>query len=264
MKTHMKFGIKSKLGLVTAVGSMLMSTSLLAAPTNLTGSVTTSIVNLGGDERRITQTLDVTDPNDPETINDGITFNIRKAGEFFPSSTISGVKVTMRYQVDDIELTLVNTSGGTAGGNPDNLSQTLNAWDTFSIGAITSDGLSQIASGDFAGDLLTLDLSGVVASGDSATAGPSDYTHTESRDVFSSFFGDYSGLGTFANTFDTTIGIFSNVTGSGITNTQSIGAVSFFMEVEYVVIPEVGTLAMMGIAFGSLAGITLYRRRKRV
>jgi LPXTG-motif cell wall-anchored protein len=36
------------------------------------------------------------------------------------------------------------------------------------------------------------------------------------------------------------------------------------MEVEYVVIPEVGTLAMMGIAFGSLAGITLYRRRKRV
>jgi len=255
MKTNLRLLLASMCALGTIVS---------AAPLDVTGSVGTVIENLGGDTRRVTQTLSVTDPSDPETNDDGVTFDIRKAGEFFPSSTIQSVRVTVTYSVDDVELTLTNNSGGTAGGSPGDRSEAQNVWDAFTIGAATTDaGFTNIDSSDFAGNLLTLDLSGGVAPTDTATAGPSDYTHTESHDVIAAAFGTYSGTGTFNNVFDTTIGIFSNVTGAGIDNSQSVGNVSLFFEVEYIVIPEPGTMALAGLAFASAGGIFLIRRKRR-
>lgn len=246
--------------LITA--AVLAGFAVNAAPLDVTISITELVENLGGDTRRVTQTLSVIEPNDPETNADGITFDFKKAGEFFPSSTITDVTVTVGYTLNDIELTLENNSAGTAGGSVGDRSESTNVWDTFSIGAITSDGLSQITTADFAGTMLTLDLSAGVLSGQTATEGPTDYTNTEVRNVSSAFFGDYAGSGTFNSTIDSTIGIFSNVTGANIDNSQNVGDDEFFMQVEYIVVPKPGTLAMAGIAFLSFGGLMIARRRK--
>lgn len=269
MKTPLMKTSTGRRALMTAA-VMIASATGLAAPLNVSDSIGTTVENLGGDFRRITQTLQVNSPNDPETEDEGITFSFDKAasaaGGAYANSTIDSVRVTIRYTVDDIELTVTNTSTDTSftGGSEDQSSSD-NTWQTFNFGAGTAQDLSTpaIASGDYAGTMLTLDLNGVTIEPQSSVSeGPFDYSHTETRDVNSDLFNDYSGAGSFASQFDTLFSTSSTVFGSNIESSQSVGGVGFFAEVEYVVVPEPGTLGMMVIALGGAAGMLLLRRRK--
>lgn len=242
-----------------------------AAPLDVTGDITTTVDNLGGNTRRITQTLDVTSPVDPETEDDGLTFTIDKAGSAaggIYSGTLTQVNVTIRYEVDDIVLSVTNDSTTEIfeGGSED-LANSLNTWQTFSFGANTSEfpnPLGNILDTQYAGTMLTLDLNGVdISPLATETEGPFDYSHTETRTgVDASYLPEYAGTGSFANTFDTLFSTDNTVVGSNVSSSQAVGAVSFFVEVEYIVIPEPGTLAMFGIAFASAGGIFLLRRKR--
>jgi len=262
----MKTNLRLLLASVCALGTIVS-----AAPLDVTDQIITTVENLGGNTRRITQTLDVTSPVDPETEDDGLTFTIDRSGSAaggIYSGTLTQVNVTIRYSVDDIQLTVTNDSPTeTFEGGSEDQATSVNTWQTFSFGADTGNfptPLTNIQSTQYAGTMLTLDLNGVdIAPLATASEGPFDYTHTETRDVDTSFFSQYSGAGTFGNTFDTLFSTSNSVVGSNVSSSQTVGAVSFFVEVEYIVIPEPGTMALAGLAFASAGGIFLIRRKRR-
>jgi hypothetical protein len=94
------------------------------------------------------------------------------------------------------------------------------------------------------------------------TFSPGDTSASSSATINSAFYGGYVGSGTYDITFQANQ-LFDVALAGGFSFQGGPSSVNGLVRVEYIIIPEVGTLAMMAIALGSFGGIALLRRRKR-
>ncbi|MCC5850977.1 MAG: PEP-CTERM sorting domain-containing protein [Verrucomicrobia bacterium] len=187
-------------------------------------------------------------------------------GGTYANYDLLAVTVRIFFEVGSYNLTLSNSNQeNELTFAPTNNAGLRSDFLEFSLGANTSDGSSPIASGDFPGQLLQINLENesIPAGSNIQFPGSFDSRPDEVRQVSSAFFDQYEGLGVFDFLFRTEFNFTTNVSGSDFSGSFQVTDTSFFTEVEYIVIPEPGTIALMVIAFGGAAGMTLLRRRKR-
>jgi len=182
-------------------------------------------------------------------------------------------QVIVRLRLDAYDQSLILTNNGAS----DFVSSDLNTavlsynWATFTITTRTfdPDKESSIASSNFPTPVLALPNGVTIASGGAVySLSPENPVQTTSivNNVSrhsTTGYSDYDGTGTFDWTFFTNPTFSSSGSGQNLVSTSDSGSYQMFAEVEYIVIPEPGTMAMMAIALGSAGGLALIRRRKR-
>ncbi len=135
----------------------------------------------------------------------------------------------------------------------------------LSTNFITADdepGENVISVNDF--DFLTvLNLNGITLGAGQSTSTSEDIDLLEERTVHPEYWSNYAGTGT--RTFRVYNDIFSGsaIGASGFVTSQSVDSQQWFAEVEYIIIPEPGTIGMMAIALGSAGAFAFLRRRKK-
>lgn len=141
------------------------------------------------------------------------------------------------------------------------------AFDTFTLGARTGQDaeFAAISAGDFTVDspVVNLPIAGqTITPGQTITANNPGGERTVERNVAEGFFVDYSSTGQFSFSFDSEFDFSSNIAGEnmdfGGTFTNSIMEVT----IEYVAIPEPGTIAAGLLSLGFI-GFTVFRRVRR-
>ncbi len=194
-----------------------------------------------------------------------------------PVSDLVTINITFSYDIDTLGLTLTNNGGTNYTGGTGQF-QTIETKFTvppaeaeFVFGATTNAGSGNVDGDDF-DSFLTWDLGpgsvDIVAGGgtDSLTTTIDiDITRnlTSAVNDFNDAWDDYEGSGTFnfdinvENTISANVGFPGDVEASQIISGQSM-----FVQVEYIVIPEPGTMALAGLAFASAGGIFLIRRKR--
>lgn len=180
------------------------------------------------------------------------------------------VNVTIRFVVNGILLTATNNTTQTITYGENDVAELFprftggsRTWTTTLNTADDEDGLNAISVDDFA-FLTTLSLDGVTLDASEFASQPDDQDLIQNRTVHPDYWGVY--LGDAADKiFRVNNDIFagSAIGASGFIATQEVQSQSWFAEVEYIVIPEPGTIALMAIALGGAGGMAFLRRRKR-
>ena len=272
MKTTIKNTITSKLGLATALTALLMGTQVFA---QTVVPVTKTNTSIGGGQFSIKQNATFN-----PSVNSQLTFEKldEVTAQTLTTSDLVEINITFLYDIDTLGLTLTNNGDTNYTGGTGQFQTIETKFTTppanalFNFGAGTNEGGGDVEGADF-NSFLTWNLGpgsvDIAADGgtDSLTT-PIDVDVTRNLtaavDNFNDAWDDYAGSGTFDFLIDVENTISANVGFPGdVTASQIISGQSFFVEVEYIVIPEVGTLAMAAIALGSFGGIALLRRRKR-
>lgn len=272
MKTIENTSIKRKLTLAAALGALLVGTQAFA---QTIVPVTKTNTGIGGGQYSIKQNATFN-----PSVNSQLTFEKldEVTAQTLTTSDLVEINITFSYVIDTLGLTLINNGGTNYTGGTGQFQTIETKFTTppananFNFGAGTNAGSGHVEGTDF-NSFLTWDLG--PGSVDIAANGGTDSLTTSINvgvtrnltaavDAFNSAWDDYDGSGTFDFLLDVENTISANVGFPGdVIASQIISGQSFFVEVEYIVIPEVGTLAMAAIALGSFGGIALLRRRKR-
>jgi hypothetical protein len=168
------------------------------------------------------------------------------------------VNVTIHFVVNDVLLTATNNTASPITYGPSDKAELFprftgdgKTW-VLSTNFITADdepGENVISVNDF--DFLTvLNLNGITLGAGQSTSTSEDIDLLEERTVHPEYWSNYAGSG-------------SAIGASGFVTSQSVDSQQWFAEVEYIIIPEPGTIGMMAIALGSAGAFAFLRRRKK-
>jgi len=228
-------------------------------------SMTTTNTDLGGGQYSVKQ-FGTGNPTDDIQF----TFNRLDSvvGHEIDINDVLAINVTFRFVVDGIELTATNNTGSQQTYTSDDVAELFprfsgddRLWTMDNVTSDTTSAGASIAAADF--DFLTeLQLDGVTLDPGQTTNVTDDKDITETRNVHSQWWGGYDGTGAYNFRVNSDFFAGAAIGSSGFATSQQVEDSSWFAEVEYIVIPEPGTLALAAIAFGGMGCLALVRRKR--
>lgn len=196
------------------------------------------------------------------------------AGGAYSNLSLVAVNVTLTMTTSGASLSLSNNGTSDFTGVQGDAGFITFTIPTFALGAITSNIPSAFDPSGSTGSIgtssylsnspvISIDLEGeTITPGNSISIADQGFTETQNRAVNEDWFGGYSGSGSFTFDIRSLFTVSFSGSGSDLTASQSFGNSTFTAEIEYVVIPEPGTIAAGFLGLG-LIGFTVVRRIRR-
>ena len=183
-----------------------------------------------------------------------------------PGQSFQSITVTLKTTLSGAALAVDNDSASSATGK---IRSRLTYLDTDHDVSLVNDlsGTSEASSPE-----ITLSANNIDAVGSYQAGGVDWGEWTQTVDVVDeeinnvnvvAFGTEYTGSGTFSLGLSADVGTISGFGGGDVYFNGNNAAADYFASVEYIIIPEPGTLMMAGIALASAGGVFLLRRRKR-